>query len=90
MQHSPSRDLLIMYCMTYILPVPSIDDVFISSFSMEENIKQLQLVFERFDQFGVVINHVKCEFGKSEVIFLCHHINSAGISPSSSKVETIS
>lgn len=76
--------------MAYILLVLSIDDVFISSFSMEENIQKLQLVFERFDKFGVVINHVKCEFGKSEVIFLGHHINSTGISPSPSKVETIS
>ena len=49
----------------------------------------MQIIFERFEKFGVVINPVKCEFGKLEINFLGHYINSAGISPSPSKVETI-
>lgn len=67
-----------------------VDDVLIASSSMEEHIKHLQIVFERFEKFGVVINPVKCEFGKSEVVFLGHRINSAGVSPSPSKVAAIS
>ena len=54
------------------------DDILIASSSMEEHIKYVQLVFEHFEKF-VVINTAKCEFGKSEVIFLGHFINFTGI-----------
>ena len=56
---------------------------------MKEHIKRLQLVFERLEKFGVVINPIKCEFGKSKVIFLGYFINSAEIPPSLSKVKAI-
>ena len=45
--------------------------------------------YKLFEKFGVVINPGKCEFGKSEINFLGHNINSAGISPSPSKVEAM-
>ena len=50
----------------------------------------MQIVFERFEKFGVVINPVKCEFGKSEINFFGYNINSSGISPSPSKLLKIS
>ena len=65
------------------------DNILIASTSMEEHIKLVQIVFERFEKYGVIINPVKCEFGKSDVIFWQHFINSAGISLSLSKVEAI-
>ena len=49
---------------------------------MEEHIKHVQIVFERFKNFGIVINPVKVG-----VIFLAHFINSAGVSLFPSKVE---
>ena len=67
----------------------NVDDVLIDSSSKEEHIKLVHNVFERFEKFGVVINTVKCEFGKSEINFLGHYINSVEISPSPSKVEVI-
>ena len=66
-----------------------VNDVLISSSSKGEHIKHVQIVFEHFEKFGVVINPVKYELGKSEINFLGHYINSAEISPSPSKVEAI-
>ena len=63
-----------------------VNNVLIASSSMEEHIKHVQLIFQHF---GVVINPVKHEFGKSELILLGCFINSAGISPSPSKVEAL-
>ena len=65
------------------------DDVLIASLLKEEHIKHVQIVFVCFEKFEVVINPVKCKFGKSEINFLGHYINSAGISPSPCKVEAI-
>ena len=70
-----------------------IDDLLRASLSLEEHIKHVRLIFERFEKFGVVINLVKCEFGKSGVIFFGHYKvskkNSTRISLSFSKVEAI-
>ena len=48
---------------------------------MEKHIKHIQLILEQFEKIVIVINLVKCELGKSEIIFLDHHINSAEIYP---------
>ena len=64
-----------------------VNDVLIATSSLDEHIKHVQLVFERFEKFGVIIKSVKCEFGKSEINFLRHNLNSARISPFPSKVE---
>ena len=56
---------------------------------MEEYIKYVQLVFKRLEKFSVVINLVKCDFGKSEVIFFGYFINSVGISLFLSKEKAI-
>ena len=65
------------------------DDVLTASSSKEEHNENVQIVFEHFKKIGVVINSIKCEFGKSEINFLGHYVNSAGISHSPSKVEAI-
>ena len=69
--------------------VSYIDDVLIASSSREEHIQHIHQVFERFRKYGVVINPIKCEFGKPEVDFLGHRINAAGISPLPEKTEAI-
>lgn len=46
-----------------------IDDVLVASSSAEEHMKHLRMIFERFKKYGIVINQIKCEFGKTEVAF---------------------
>ena len=47
-----------------------IDDVLIASPDLETHLQHLRHVLQRFQQNGLVINHDKCEFGRSEIDFL--------------------
>ena len=60
-----------------------IDDFLIASASEEEH---LQLIFDRFKEYGVLLHPSKCELG---VQFLGHTISSEGIRPSDTKVSAI-
>ena len=44
----------------------------------QEHISHVRQVFECFQQYGVVINLLKCVYGQSEVTFLGHHISAEG------------
>ena len=66
-----------------------IDDVLIASSTPEEHKQHLKLVFDRFKQFGVIINPAKCELGVSELTFLGHYLNTQGVRPLHDKVKVI-
>nr|VZH92197.1 unnamed protein product [Spirometra erinaceieuropaei] len=66
-----------------------IDDLLVASRNAEEHKEHLALVFDRLDQFGVVINPSKCVLGVPSLDFLGHHIDAQGLRPLSSKVEAI-
>lgn len=51
-----------------------IDDILVASRSKAEHRTHLRQVFQRLQQHGLVINLVKCQFGKQEIEFLGHHI----------------
>ena len=46
-------------------------------------------MFDRFKQFGVIINPAKCELGVSELTFLGHYLNTQGVRPLHDKVKVI-
>ncbi|BHF78125.1 hypothetical protein SprV_0602123500 [Sparganum proliferum] len=66
-----------------------IDDLSVASRNAEEHKEHLALVFDRLDQFGVVINPSKCVLGVPSLDFLGHHVDAQGLRPLSSKVEAI-
>ena len=66
-----------------------IDDVLIASKSPEEHRDHLRQVFERFQQYNVVLNPSKCELGVSELNFLGHHVTRDGITPLQEKVKVV-
>lgn len=66
-----------------------IDDVLIASSSEEEHKLHLQLVFERFREYGVLVNASKCEFGVPSLQFLGHIIDKNGIRPLDTKVAAV-
>ena len=66
-----------------------IDDVLIASTNAEEHKQHLQLVLNRFQEYGVIINPSKCQFGVTQLNFLGHSVNSQGICPLPEKVQTI-
>ena len=66
-----------------------IDDVLIASNTPDEHAQHLRTVFERFKQYGVVINPSKCELDVESLQFLGHQVDSSGIQPLEAKVKVI-
>ncbi|BHF64118.1 hypothetical protein SprV_0200711700 [Sparganum proliferum] len=64
-------------------------DLLVASRNAEEHKEHLALVFDRLDQFGVVINPSKCVLGVPSLDILGHHVDAQGLRPLSSKVEAI-
>lgn len=71
------------FCFAYM------DDFLIASRNKEEHEKHLRQLFKRLDEYGVIINPGKCEFGKSQIEFLGYIVSASGITPSPKKVEAI-
>ena len=71
------------FCYAYI------DDCLISSKSEVEHLQHLKLLFERFQEFGVVINVAKSVFGAPALSFLGYLVDSAGLQPLPDRVEAI-
>ena len=70
------------FCYAYI-------DVLVASSSYDEHVQHLQMVLERFEKYGVVINPSKCEFGVTKLQFLGHQVDKEGIKPLEEKVIAI-
>ncbi len=56
---------------------------------MEEHLHHLNLLFQRLQSAGLVINREKCLFGVKEVEFLGHHVSAFGTTPIASRVAAI-
>ena len=52
-----------------------LDDILVTSFSLEEQLLHLRALFQRISDHALVINLAKCVFGKSEVNFPSYTIN---------------
>lgn len=66
-----------------------IDDVITWGATDEEFLYNLELLFERYSQFGITLNPDKCEFGLKELEFVGHVINSEGISMSKERIQKV-
>ena len=69
--------------------VAYIDDILVASTSPDEHLKHLEQLFQRLDQYGIVINADKCILGANSLEFLGHLISADGVSPLPTKVEAI-
>lgn len=63
-----------------------IDDILVFS---KDHLEHLKLLFERLNEYGILINESKCRFGEKEVIFLGYNISTEGTRPLESKIEVI-
>nr|VZI02434.1 unnamed protein product [Spirometra erinaceieuropaei] len=66
-----------------------IDDLLVASSTADEHIEHLATVFDRLQQFGVVLDPSKCVFGVPSLRFLGHLVDSHCIRPLPSKVALI-
>ncbi len=58
-----------------------LDDVIGGSAAVQDHLHHLGLVFERLQQYGLVLNMDKCLFGVQEMEFLGHTITAARAAP---------
>ena len=58
-----------------------IDDILVASRDEEEHKRDLEAVFQKLQQHGLVIRKEKCVFGKPSITFLGHLISGNGITP---------
>ena len=65
------------------------DDVLIASKDPTEHLDHLHQVFQRFQQYGIIINPSKSVLGVAEFTFLGHQINQHGITLLPDKVAVI-
>ncbi|XP_015122076.1 uncharacterized protein LOC107044642 [Diachasma alloeum] len=68
---------------TWDLPIvfPYIDDIVVASVDEEEHGEHLRILFQRLQDYGLIINVAKSFLDQKEVVFLGHTVSSAGIKP---------
>ena len=66
-----------------------IDDFWIATETEEQHREHLRILFKRLNDYGVVINSAKCEFGVNEITFLEHTVNTNGIKSLAERVDAI-
>ncbi|BHF80463.1 hypothetical protein SprV_0702359100 [Sparganum proliferum] len=66
-----------------------IDDLLVASSTAEEHMEHIAAVFDRLQQFSVVLKPSKCVFGVPSLEFLGHLVDSNDIHPLSSKAAAI-
>lgn len=71
------------FCYAYI------DDILIASTSKEEHEEHLRKLFQRLNDYGLIINPAKCVFGMEQVKFLGYLVTKEGTKPLPEKVQTI-
>lgn len=66
-----------------------LDDILIASSSPEEHEEHLRIVLQRLKEFSLSLNIDKCEFGKTELVFLSHLINRDGFKPTEKRLKAV-
>lgn len=68
---------------------PYIDDILIASKNEKEHEAHIRELFQRLENYGIVINISKCIFGVPTLEFLGHSISADGIKPPESRVKAL-
>lgn len=66
-----------------------LDDIIVYGRTLEEHNKNLSDIFGRLRKTGLKLNPQKCNFLKTELLYLGHLVSAEGIKPDLSKVEII-
>ena len=70
-------------CITYL------DDIVIFSDTWQDHLNHIRALLTAIANFNLVMNLSKCEFGKSEIVYLGHKIGGEKVMPKSQNVEAI-
>lgn len=66
-----------------------IDDVMIYAHDLKDHSEKLKEIFQRFRDYNLKVQPMKCEFLRHEVIYLGHIITEQGLKPDPSKILSV-
>lgn len=66
-----------------------IDDVLVASKDEDEHRKHLEEIFQRFKNYGLLINTTKSRFGETSIEYLGYMVDKEGIRPTTERAATI-
>ena len=81
--------VLIFAGLSYEVALVYLDDVIVFGSNFEENLKRLELVFQRLSENGLKIKRSKCLFFQKRVSFLGHIISESGVEVDTEKVRAV-
>ena len=67
----------------------SLDDVLVFSETYDDHLHHLNTVFEKFQNAGLKVKIIKCQFFKTHLHYLGHRISANGLEPMPEKLEAI-
>ena len=76
-------ELNLTYCLIYL------DDVIIFSHTEGEHLEWMRVVFDHLQEHGLKLKPSKCEFFKTEINYLAHHMSKKGVLSSKKNLESI-
>ena len=76
-------ELNLTYCPIYL------DDVIIFSWTEEEHLGRMCVVFDCLCEHGLKLKPSKCDVFKTEINYLAHHVSKKGVLPSKKNLEAI-
>ena len=76
-------ELNLTYCLIYL------DDVIIFSWTEEEHLERMRVVFDHLHEHGLKLKPSKCDMFKTEINYLVHHVSKKGVLPSKKNLEAI-
>ena len=76
-------ELNLTYCLIYL------DDMIVYSKDPKQHLQRMQVVFECLREYCLKLKPSKCDFFKSKIIYLAHHISKDGVKPSHKNVGSI-
>ena len=75
--------LNLTYCLIYL------DDVIIFSWTEEEHLERMRVVFNRLREHDLKLKPSKCVVFKTEINYLAQHMSKKGVLPSKKNLEAI-
>ena len=76
-------ELNLTYCLIYL------DDVIVFSYTPEDHLQRMRVVFDHLCEHGLKLKPSKCEVFKLEIKYLAHHVSQKGVLPSKKNLELI-
>ena len=73
----------LIYCLIYL------DDVIVFSWTAEEHLQWLCIVFDRLREYNLKLKLSKCSLFKEEINYLAHQVSKQGIWPSDANLRVI-